>query len=228
MDDQQPSLKRRVVVNHRKKLALDDLSGPEPIRTCVTCGVPKTLDLYGKSKSNRLGRTRHCKECAVNTNMKAYWKDPDRYRKICSKNTIVRTAKRRAMVFAHYGKRCVCCGESGDRFLTVDHIQPIGSKNRDANGHRKMYDWLVMNKFPPGFQILCWNCNVGRYHNGGICPHQEGSQTIAQASSSKRSEAPDIPLRDDDMVESLPKGKADLSNTFHDNESWPFASDRVQ
>ena len=28
-------------------------------------------------------------------------------------------------------------------------------------------------------------CNVGKHRNGGICPHQEGSTTIAQASRAK-------------------------------------------
>jgi hypothetical protein len=30
----------------------------------------------------------------------------------------------------------------------------------------------VKQGFPDGFQTLCFNCNVGKYKNGGVCPHQ--------------------------------------------------------
>jgi hypothetical protein len=26
--------------------------------------------------------------------------------------------------------------------------------------------------YPEGFQVLCMNCNWGRYRNGGVCPHE--------------------------------------------------------
>lgn len=34
-----------------------------------------------------------------------------------------------------------------------------------------MYKWLVANDFPPGFQVLCANCNMAKDRPGG-CPHQ--------------------------------------------------------
>jgi hypothetical protein len=84
----------------------------------------------------------------------------------------------------------------------------------------------VMNDFPPGFQLLCSNCNHGRARNGGICPHKTGSQTIAQASSGKSREAPETLPKRQDIVEPASKDTAD--RTFHDDSSWPFTSDRVQ
>jgi len=33
-----------------------------------------------------------------------------------------------------------------------------------------MYKWLVANDFPPGFQVLCANCNMAKDRPGG-CPH---------------------------------------------------------
>jgi len=73
-------------------------------------------------------------------------------------------------VFDHYGWECACCGESNPGFLTLDHV------NNDGHKHRKettthMYTWVINNDFPEGFQTLCWNCNMGKYLNGGICPH---------------------------------------------------------
>lgn len=77
-------------------------------------------------------------------------------------------------VLDHYGTKCMCCGQDEPMFLTVDHIHGKG------NEHRKeikkygsgFYKWLIDQNFPCGFQILCYNCNMGRHRNGGICPHK--------------------------------------------------------
>lgn len=56
----------------------------------------------------------------------------------------------------HYGRRCECCGETIPKFLTIDHIEPIGGREKRAEaGHVRMYAWLVKNNFPPGFRVLC-------------------------------------------------------------------------
>lgn len=78
-------------------------------------------------------------------------------------------------VLGYYGFCCACCGENNYEFLSVDHINNDGHKHIDKNERRfagtSLYLWLVKNNFPPGFQILCFNCNFskGIY---GICPHQ--------------------------------------------------------
>ena len=36
------------------------------------------------------------------------------------------------------------------------------------------YKWLRKNGFPPGFQVLCMNCQHGKRMCRGICPHQQG------------------------------------------------------
>ena len=76
----------------------------------------------------------------------------------------------RSAVLDHYGRTCACCGEDEERFLCVDHI------NNDGAAHRAMVGtgvnrWVVKNGYPEGFQILCFNCNVGRQLNKGVCPH---------------------------------------------------------
>ncbi len=82
---------------------------------------------------------------------------------------------------AYGGYECVCCGETHPYFLTIDHVNGDGSAHRKAikTGAGKMtghnfYTWLRNNAYPDGFQVLCMNCNYGRYRNGGVCPHQEG------------------------------------------------------
>lgn len=78
-------------------------------------------------------------------------------------------------VLAHYGTTCSCCGEAERRFLTIDHVHNDGAEHRAifGTGGSNLYYWLRRNNYPPGFQTLCWNCNSGRYLNGGVCPHQE-------------------------------------------------------
>lgn len=83
--------------------------------------------------------------------------------------------KKRLSCLTHYGgdpPKCQCCGETEYGFLTIDHI------NNDGNEHRKqikidcIYGWLIKNNFPEGFQVLCYNCNLGKAQNNGICPHK--------------------------------------------------------
>ena len=78
--------------------------------------------------------------------------------------------KYKKLVFEHYGAFCVCCGLNDSRFLSIDHVNGGGRKHRKEIG-RHIYVWLVKNKFPVGFQVLCHNCNQakGIY---GECPHQ--------------------------------------------------------
>lgn len=85
-------------------------------------------------------------------------------------------AKLKDEVFAAYGGYiCNCCGETGRTFLSIDHINNDGSKHRReigaANG-TAVYAWLRKNKFPPGFQVLCFNCNHSKSLNKGVCEHK--------------------------------------------------------
>ena len=97
----------------------------------------------------------------------------------------------RLKVLQYYSKRlsksdipcCNCCGENSHiDFLQIDHIAgkkemesipeliAIGysSKLKDKN----LQLWIINNKFPDGFQILCRNCNSakGMIKNNYECP----------------------------------------------------------
>lgn len=85
-----------------------------------------------------------------------------------------RNAKIKYDVMSHYGHKCICCGESEIKFLTIDHINNDGSKFKGTS-YRKgtgLYLWIIKNGYPSTFQILCWNCNCakGLY---GSCPHKQ-------------------------------------------------------
>jgi len=83
----------------------------------------------------------------------------------------------RQAVLDHYGRFCACCKETEEMFLTIDHIDDSGAEHRREMKTSTTAIWLKQNNFPPGFQILCINCNQGRYRNGGICPHQALGKT---------------------------------------------------
>lgn len=85
--------------------------------------------------------------------------------------------RQKEKVVEHYSKgtnQCACCAEKMFEFLTVDHIGGGGTKHRKEIGTRDIIPWLVVQNFPPGFQILCFNCNCakGAY---GKCPHEQTS-----------------------------------------------------
>lgn len=81
------------------------------------------------------------------------------------------------LVFAHYGKKCACCNESNEKFLSIDHKNNDGNKDKYKNGRRKagviVYRKIIADSFPNDIQILCMNCNFGKKVNGGICPHKD-------------------------------------------------------
>lgn len=80
-------------------------------------------------------------------------------------------------VLNHYGRACECCGETCLPFLHIDHIDGSGREHRktlEGSGTGpKLYKWLIRNGFPPGFRVLCLNCNWGARWNKGVCPHKD-------------------------------------------------------
>lgn len=62
-------------------------------------------------------------------------------------------------------------------FLTFEHIGGGGGAHRRETGGGGFISWLRKNNYPPGFEVLCMNCNHGRRVNAGTCPHVMGEQT---------------------------------------------------
>ena len=93
----------------------------------------------------------------------------------------IQRAKTRKIVLEHYGgipPKCACCGEGQMEFLCIDHINNDGSNHRKrigiTSGH--LASWIIKNKFPELFQILCHNCNNAKGFYGK-CPHKNGSDS---------------------------------------------------
>ena len=94
--------------------------------------------------------------------------------------------RRRLKVLNYYGgtpPKCKCCGEDEIKFLSVDHINNDGAEHRkktNIRGGNNAHKWIIKNKFPPIFQILCYNCNCAKGFFGE-CPHSQrrGSRKVA-------------------------------------------------
>ncbi|MGH7259863.1 MAG: hypothetical protein ACREI9_04190 [Nitrospiraceae bacterium] len=86
----------------------------------------------------------------------------------------------------YLGCSCVCCGEVGRDFLSVDHVAGDGLKGRrNSNGTRNKYAYYfqIRKVFKAGdadaiegirkkFQILCRNCNSSKHYGKGVCVHK--------------------------------------------------------
>jgi len=87
-----------------------------------------------------------------------------------------RNHQRKLDVFKHYSPNlmCQCCGDNHLQFLTVDHIDGRKPHNHDYGFvGTKLYNWIIKNNYPEGFQILCMNCNFAK-GVWGVCPHTKG------------------------------------------------------
>jgi len=165
------------------------------VKKCCRCGETKSINEFGKDVRRKDGLKSFCKKChnvynkkylrpitylrdyyAKNkkkmlSNQKEYGKiHPEVHKKSSKKyryNLIIEGLK-------HYGgnpPKCACCGETEIKFLTIDHINGFGNRHRKQI-KKNLYLWLKENGYPKeGFQVLCFNCNMGKNRNDGICPH---------------------------------------------------------
>lgn len=160
-------------------------------RRCCTCckhSYPLDARHFHRNRAASGGFTYVCKPCsreydraryrANHTEEKArrhrrYWTDPDRAR-IQQREYMERT---REAVLQAYGAVYECCGQDGDRFLTLDHAGGPTLAQEITEGKKfsglRLYLAILREGCPPGFRVLCFNCNCARALNDGTCPHKE-------------------------------------------------------
>ena len=102
--------------------------------------------------------------------------------------------KNKLRIISHYSNGencCECCKEKHIEFLTIDHINGGGRKHRKEVGN--FFAWVKRNNYPPGFRILCMNCNfaLGKF---GYCPHNNHLNTLALKLPDAGSIAPIVEL----------------------------------
>lgn len=131
------------------------------MKQCARCLVnkPATLEHYRKQHKAKDGLHCWCIACF------------ESYRR-------AKASALRLETLTHYSSgipRCACCDERLVSFLTIDHVRNDGNSHRQEIGTSgsAVYIWLKRNGFPEGFQVLCWNCNLGKALNAGVCPHRK-------------------------------------------------------
>ena len=81
--------------------------------------------------------------------------------------------KLKTMVIEAYGGCCACCGEHRSEFLSIDHVNNDGAKERRMHSRGNFYLRLKQQGFPKDkYQLLCMNCNFAK-GQFGICPHEK-------------------------------------------------------
>jgi hypothetical protein len=75
-----------------------------------------------------------------------------------------REQKRRVME-RYGGAKCVICGDARLCALDLDHIHGSGNAHREVLGisGSDFYYWIEREGYPPGYQVLCANCNWKKY-----------------------------------------------------------------
>ena len=108
-----------------------------------------------------------------------YQRHKDRYNQ---KQRELRRTFRLEAFAAYGGAICGCCGETTIEFLGIDHIDGGGTKHRDSIA-RYFYKWLKDEGYPPGYRVLCHNCNMARGFYGA-CPHDSRRHSVTTISPS--------------------------------------------
>jgi len=183
--------KKKEFENYRINV-LTYYSGGSP--KCKNCGINKIpflqIDhIFGRKAMG------HSKKNTISVYREIHNKHPEGYQVLCvncnmmkeirSKNhtktpTVIRARnyKKRSkrQVMEHYSNgelKCACCGFAEIDGLSIDHIEGRKKWKHDKKlSSSRLYDWLKRNKFPKGFQVLCFNCNFAK-GDTGICPHRK-------------------------------------------------------
>lgn len=150
------------------------------MKPCSKCSSETNGFYVDKSRPD--GLSARCKTCIKaerkagysrekNTAQSRVWRSKNRLlSNLVKKNSRDRL---RAECIDKYGGKCTCCDNADNRCLAIDHINGGGcAHRRSIGGGTAFLNWLKRSGYPPGYRILCHNCNssLGLY---GYCPHTE-------------------------------------------------------
>lgn len=161
-------------------------------RWCLSCDKFKPLSDFHRDSKGSEGFRSRCKVCtrssqtlhrqipqvaARNAKYQVGWRQ-DNKNAVSIRSKQYRKDLKTAALRAYGGEtpKCSCpgCSEINPGFLTIDHIDGNGNKHRRSIFNGKVggniYLWLKKNNYPPGFRILCYNCNCAAGALGQ-CPH---------------------------------------------------------
>lgn len=163
-------------------------SQPPSSYICPTCNQDRPASSYGRTK-DRPRRFQDCRKCrrekaiADGKCATCFTYRPEQGQKRCPRClktqrdcSLKRHRALRLVALQHYAVNrlaCACCGETDVEFLTLDHIDNNGAEQRRSMASHTIWNWLKQNGYPPGFQVLCFNCNS----IFGECPHETRRRT---------------------------------------------------
>lgn len=151
-------------------------------KLCTKCRAIKPVEDFAPRK-NRPGRESRRRACA-NAAGRSYYRNnrakvdtrcrrwraanPDKITEYSNKHSRTRRPAERAAIIAYYSNgtmACACCGAT--ERLSIDHIAGNGGEHRAdigsyGSGSTSFSRWLVMQGFPPGYQVLCRSCNASK------------------------------------------------------------------
>jgi hypothetical protein len=125
----------------------------------------------GHAKKQQHNGKWHCLTCSVDA-AREKRRTPEGKRRLSEINKkVAQRAKEEG--YQAYGGKCCCCGETEIRFMTIDHITPINDRNRSHSG-TALWKRLRQLGWPKDeYRMMCFNCNIARHWNDGVCPHEE-------------------------------------------------------
>ena len=168
-------------------------------KTCTVCKRTLLLtDFYKETRNRNDGHLWECKQCSSARNKRFYEANKEKvkathqaytkanrdklrtYHNKWSKENKEKRAsstkrynnKLRIEFLKAYGHKCECCGESHQRFLTLEHKLRDGSEHRKRTpaGPRMLNELKRLGWPKDNYGLLCWNCNLATRF-GDPCPH---------------------------------------------------------
>lgn len=163
-------------------------NGTPSVKVCSKCRaeLPPTQEFFTKHPKAKGGLCPWCRQC--DNKRRSAWREarrgkparillPPKTHEQQLQFAREQNYKLKHEVFAAYGNRCACCGESRPIFLTIEHTNRDGAQHRRAigGGGTVMYRFLKKNGFPQsGYALFCMNCNWAT-RLGQPCPHQDNA-----------------------------------------------------
>jgi hypothetical protein len=135
------------------------------MKTCSKCHISKDGSEFYKGDPRKGGLSNYCKGCYTSyyaQNKNRIVERQRRYRKteegklLCRKRQSNYYKLTRLEFLQMYGKRCSCCGDSRECFLTLDHITPLRYRGKRSFVE---YKKALKSYRPDLYQVLCFNCN---------------------------------------------------------------------
>lgn len=144
---------------------------------CTLCNVVKPAEEFIKDSSSYRGRTNYCRPCAQIKNKEYIKRNPEKRAQSAREYNL----RLKALVHKEYGNFCVCCGETEESFLTIDHINGNGAEHRKTvRPGPQLYRQMQSEGFPKDkYQLLCMNCNWSKGPKpDGKCIHQRKVESM--------------------------------------------------